>query len=172
MENIPKKNPQHNICTDSPTKRRKDKQREINNELLLYRDWPITEEHALKMIEDLFLFMQDKKTISVVPWREKHGLSEKKVWELRQKYPKFAEHYDEIKERIAWRRIDLAAERKHDPNITRYVMPYFSQTFKDIETWRAGLKAAVEESKRPQITVVEMPTFPSSDKVPVKGEDV
>lgn len=172
MKNISKKTPQPNICTDSPAKRRIDKQREINNDLLLFRDRPITEEHAIKLLQDLLLMMEDKKMISLVPWRERHGLSEKNVWELRKKYPTFSDHYDEIKERIAWRRIDLAAEKKHDPNITRYVMPYFSQTFKEMETWRAGLKAAVEEAKRPQITVVELPTFPSSDKVPVKGETV
>ncbi len=122
----------------------------------------------LNLLGDDLLLMLDEnpKMVTTQPWLRKHKLTKRQVDHYLTRYPEFKERWREAKERLAWRIWERGFNKQADANLTKFVLPYFSDTFKDLEEWRSFIKSKEEEKSG--ITVVEIPTFKPSGLVPDK----
>ncbi len=145
----------------------------MDGELSIYhcdeRFWNIPEALVTMYGDDLLLMIEeDPKMIHFQGWKRKHKLTKGQVDHYLTRFPKFKARWIEAKEQLAWRIWERGYNRQADSNITRFTLPYFSETFKEMEEWRMKMKTLVMEAQKPTITVVEIPTFKSSGLVPDK----
>ena len=166
-----RKTPKHSTKPKRVTK--KQARREMDAELSIYqcdeRFWSIPEELVTAYGDDLLLMIsEDPKMIHYQNWKKKHKLTKGRIDHYLQKFPKFKARWIEAKEQLAWRIWERGLNREADSNMTRFSLPYFSETFKEMEEWRNYMKTKTAEAQKPTLTIVEMPTFQSSGKVPDK----
>ncbi len=136
----------------------------------------MNEQILITYAKDLLLMIdEDKHMVDFQGWKKKHKITKGQIDHYLTKFPLFKDYWTEAKDQIGWRIFKRGWLRQADSNLTRFVLPFYSDTFKDLEEWRTELKTIVAEAAKPTLTVVEMPKFPSSglvpDKIQIEKED-
>lgn len=86
--------------------------------------------------------------------------------DLLKKIPKLKEVHEYAKRRIGIRREKGALNRKLDASTVHKTLGHYWSVFKEMEEWRAHLRAKTEEANKSRETVVVIEKVPTSDKVP------
>ena len=114
--------------------------------------------------------------IALHHWRMKHKISYAQVSRWCKKYSAFNDIYTECKEIIGERRDELAAWKKLDSAMVKYTLPNYNRSARELEEWRAELKAKAAENTETTTRFkivevpVEIPAFTSS--IPHKKETI
>lgn len=144
------------------------KRREIDAEIALNKkgSWKIPKELLIKYGEDLLLmFQEDKKMISMLPWRQKHNLTYDDVHYYKTICPELKDMVSEFKERAGLRIFENAVHRG-DTSMARFALTTYSKDYRKAEKWRNSLKKELSAAAQPTTINVITPDFPSSGKVP------
>ncbi len=155
-----------------PKKISKDsKRRELNAELALNskETWKIPKELLIRYGQDLLLmFEEDKRMISMLPWRQKHNLTYDDLNYYCKKCPDLKNMMKEFKERAGLRIFEQSVMRG-DTSMARFAMTMYSKDYRKVEKWRNNLKKELnptQDNKQP--INVYLQDFGSSGKVPDK----
>lgn len=162
---------QHN--TDPKKVSKACKRKELDAEIALSMDdkrlWPIPNERILNIGKDLLLmFEEDKKMVTMLPWRQKYDLSYRLVSHYCKKCPELKHIINEFKDRAGWRIFEKGLYRECDGNMAARGMAMYSRDYRKAEVWRNNLKKELAQQMGGKVIEVKVPTFMSSGLVPDK----
>lgn len=156
----------------SKASRRKELNSELSGSLLDKRYWPIPTDRLITLGEDLLLmFEEDKKMLSMLPWRQKHRLTYQDIDFYCEKCPELHNMIEEFKDRAGWRIFEQYLQRG-DTTMAKSAMAMYNMMYRKSEEWRNNLKKELAEKQQATVFKIEIPEFPSSGKVPDKKESV
>lgn len=159
--------------TDPKKVSKASKRKELDNEITLSmsekRLWPISQERLTNLGKDLLLmFEEDKKMVTVLPWRQKHDLTYFDVNYYSKKCPELKKMINEFKDRAGWRIFEKGLYRECDGNMAARGMTMYSRDYRKAEVWRNNLKKELAKEAGGKIIEVKIPTFNTTGLVPEK----
>lgn len=133
-----------------------------------WRTIPVSKAFVDRLLQRLLLWIDENpKAKFITDFYTKEGLKKDNYYTLVNRYPDLKDAHELVMRKLGERLLSKAIDKEVHWPAAHFMLHNFGQEFDDANKYHARLKQ--EETKQePTQFIVQIPDFPSSDKVPKK----